>query len=601
MKLEDLANELLLDLFELLDTVDLFEAFYNLNTRFNTLLLTDLRAFHLDLRSVTKDRFHRLCQQQQLPIVIDRVVSLHLSNGDETPELVDLLLSFDVTLDRFVHLQRLSLSHVRSSDTLNTILRQCRTLPFLTHLNLIECVSKNTMQTDTVTLMTNVWSLPALSHCSIDHLSFNGVSLADMPVVSQTIKSLSLKKTYAPLTILYHVLRLTPHLERLHMSDIIGYDNEEEQATATSSLTSLHISYTGSMGSLEQLFLNLPHLRRLTIRTSSIYLSGFIWQELIIRCLPRLAGLSLNMEFRTRSHQNREKELNELVASFRTPFWLDEHRWFVQLSYNPESAFNTDILFTVPYGLDELSYFSNDLPIASTCLKDNYACVYDRVRTLRYKTAGGNTRSKLHSWTFPCIRYLEIDALFDEHLLSILPSRLNDLTSVRVTCSEDVGDSQLQKLLDRAPHLYRLTIQYDCSIQSIFDRWRSSSIRRLALLPSSTDESDLAFDEADCWALYSTPLGRQCEVLSIHVKQRLTIVQLIKRMPCLRLLTVRCYDTTFDIWQSSSAHDELIDWLRSHCPSTCRISRNTTTASDIDLWIDTEPGLLTVETCSRRS
>ena len=587
MKFEELANELLLDLFELLDTAHLFDAFYNLNSRFNTLLLTHFRAFQLDLRSVAKQRFHRLCEQH-LPKVIDRVLSLHLSNGDETPESIDLLLSFDVTLDRFSHLQRLSLSHLRSSDTLNKILKQCHSLPFLTHLNLIECCLNYT-PSDTIRLMTSLWSLPALSHCSIDHMSFNAVSVAEMPVVSQTLKSLSLKKTYAPLRILHHMLRFAPHLERLCMSDIIGYDNEAEQAADTSSLTYLNISFTGSIPSLEQLFLNLPNLRHVNIRTSSICLSGYVWQEMIVRCLPRLEVFRLKMEFSTLRRQNREKEVNELLASFRTPFWLEEHRWFVQRSFNSESAFNNEVLYTVPYGFEEFSYSSSSLPTASTCPDDSSSSIYDRVQILRYKNAG-STPSKLHSCTFPRIRYLVINALFDQHLLSILPPRLNELTSLWVTCLEGASNSQLQTLLDRAPHLYRLTIQYDRSIQSILSRCRSPSIRRIALQPTSTEESDLALDEAGCLALSSSPLGQHCEVLSVHVNQRLAIVQLIKNMPCLRFLTVRCYDTTFDIWQKSSpVHDELIEWLRSSCPSTCRISRNTTTPSDIDLWIDSEP------------
>ena len=586
MKFEELANELLLDLFELLDTAHLFDAFYNLNSRFNTLLLTHFRAFHLDLRSVAKQRLNRLCQQQ-LPKVIDRVLSLHLSNGDETPNLIDLLLSFDVTLDRFSHLQRLSLSHLRSSDTLNKILVQCRSLPFLTHLNLIECCLKYT-PSDTILLMTSVWSLPALSHCCIDHMSFNAVSVAEMPVVSQTLKSLSLKKTYAPLSILHHMLQLAPHLERLCMSDIIGYDNGAGQAADTSSLTYLNISFTGSIPSLEELFLNLPNLRHLNIRTSSICLSGHVWQKMIVHCLPRLQVFRLKMEFSTLHRQNREKEVNELLASFRTPFWLEEHRWFVQRSFNSESAFNNEVLYTVPYGFEEFSYSSSSLPTASTCPDDISSFIYDRVRILRYKNVG-STPSKLHSCTFPRIRYLVISALFDQHLLSILPPRLNELTSLWVTCLEGASNSQLQTLLDRAPHLYRLTIQYDRSIQSILSRCRSSSIRRLALEPSSTKASDLALDEAGCWALSSSPLGQQCEVLSVHVKHRLAIVQLIKNMPRLRFLTVRCYDNTFDIWESSAVHDGLIEWLRSSCPSTCRISRNTTTPSDIDLWIDSEP------------
>lgn len=56
MNFELLANELLLDLFEYLDTNDLFHAFYNLNIRLNELLFTHCQLHgNLNFQSISKN------------------------------------------------------------------------------------------------------------------------------------------------------------------------------------------------------------------------------------------------------------------------------------------------------------------------------------------------------------------------------------------------------------------------------------------------------------------------------------------------------------------------------------------------------------------
>jgi len=89
---ESLQNELLIDLFEYLDTVHLLRAFFGLNSRFDQLLSEQFRSYHLDFRHISKDDFDNICEKHPRSI-IDRIVSFNLSDKDETPGLIELFLS----------------------------------------------------------------------------------------------------------------------------------------------------------------------------------------------------------------------------------------------------------------------------------------------------------------------------------------------------------------------------------------------------------------------------------------------------------------------------------------------------------------------------
>jgi hypothetical protein len=88
MMLENLPNELLLDLFEYFDSIHLIHAFCDLNSRFNNLLFIRFQTHSLDFRSVSKHHFNNI-YQQHIPSIANQIISLHLSNNDETPNIAE--------------------------------------------------------------------------------------------------------------------------------------------------------------------------------------------------------------------------------------------------------------------------------------------------------------------------------------------------------------------------------------------------------------------------------------------------------------------------------------------------------------------------------
>ena len=92
MNLESLANELLLDIFEFLNNRHLLHAFYNLNHRFNNLLLTHFQTSqYLDFYSIAKCDFD-IVSQEYIPLVANQITALRLSNDDETPHQINYFI-----------------------------------------------------------------------------------------------------------------------------------------------------------------------------------------------------------------------------------------------------------------------------------------------------------------------------------------------------------------------------------------------------------------------------------------------------------------------------------------------------------------------------
>lgn len=138
MMLENLANEILLDLFEYFNSTDLIYVFYDLNSRFNNLLSMRFQNHSLDFRFVSKHVFDNI-YQQHLRYLGDKILSLHLSNNHETPNLAEYFLSRSFVFKQFHRLQSLSIYEINSSRTLNRIIYQCRDFLYFTHLYITKC------------------------------------------------------------------------------------------------------------------------------------------------------------------------------------------------------------------------------------------------------------------------------------------------------------------------------------------------------------------------------------------------------------------------------------------------------------------------------
>ncbi|CAF4417097.1 unnamed protein product, partial [Adineta steineri] len=101
---EILFNELIYEIFDLLDFHHVYQAFYSLNARFHNLIGNSTVPIEVNLSSISKSTFQRYNKDIILPNKL-RIHSLHLSN----PCLYDDISSPIHILSQFLRLETLSL------------------------------------------------------------------------------------------------------------------------------------------------------------------------------------------------------------------------------------------------------------------------------------------------------------------------------------------------------------------------------------------------------------------------------------------------------------------------------------------------------------
>jgi hypothetical protein len=275
-----------------------------------------------------------------------------------------------------------------------------------------------------------------------------------------------------------------------------------------------------------------------------------------------------------------EQQINQLLETFQTNFWLEKYQWFVRCHCTQrKNDIKIGVLYTLPYTFEGLNWMNAEYYHRSTCPNEDDYLSYNYVQNLHI----GND----HHEHFPQlnIRYLSINLPSDNRLWSCISSfnRLISLT-IRIS-SADSQYLQLRLLSKRVTCLESLKLEgfndFNNEYMSFFLS-KPTSIRRLDILDNPRHNNEA------CVTLVSSSLGRQCEVLLIEVENRADVIYLIKTMSQLRMLIFRCEyvqwdDTDFAI---RLKNNELFNWLQHHLPSTCLFTRDSHLASSyMRVWI----------------
>ncbi|CAF1215750.1 unnamed protein product [Rotaria sordida] len=575
MSLELLPNEILLDIFNYFNGVELLRIFYGLNTRLNFLLHDRFLNCSFKFNSVSKHDFDIICQQY-LPTMADYIITLDLTDNDDTPTEIELFLSYSPSFKQFIHLRSLSLFNLRSYPTLMKILEECHHLCNLTHLGLFHCYQDG--QIDFQLIVNHIWSLPKLTHCTIG-IGVTGLCFFRTPTnTSLSLEYVSIERIQVKLDQINRLFEYTPALKCLSIS-VVSFVDSDYIPSPLPTLIDLSISscFTCNASNMVILLQNTPNLHRLNIDLSSEIVDGNRWEEIIRNYLPNLQIFQLKMKITLSPRQNIQERVDNLINSFQTSFWIDEHQWYVRcLTWN-----RTIYLYTLS------NCYEENLPVSykSTCLDDDQQDFY-------------NSITKIISSTFfdqPIPSYIRLSKITDlcinlpinDQFWSIV-SNFNRLKSLKILFHTNAFQSQVQALLNRTPHLVRLSINQHESIplQTSLFKYRNLSIHELDLR-----NINHYFNEEDCITLSRSPLGVQCEKLSILIYNRESIISLIENMLKLRALNVRCKNEKY-IEQSKlnedndvEYFDENIQWLKDHLSSTCTVVRDPKLTCNILIWI----------------
>jgi hypothetical protein len=313
------------------------------------------------------------------------------------------------------------------------------------------------------------------------------------------------------------------------------------------------------------------------ININEIYFDGYQWEELIRNYLHKLKVFRLFMYYKFDDTKNLNEEIDQLIESFQTKFWIDQHQWFIQCDYHTGNR--SMHLYTLPYGFKEFRSYFSDMS-KSTCPIDKNYNSSNYVNTLIVHNSLLRPISQ-----FPNIDHLELSFPFDNTLWSVIPKfdRLKSIEIISNVHSNEVEQSinHLGLLINQAIHLYSLTIDYLILSQLSIVEIENKSIHRLDLLTN-----DGHFYGIECISLIQSFLGDQCEVLLINIENRSIVLDLIEKISNLRALTFQCQN---DQWGDSSEsllnEDELIQWLKNCLPSNCSVIRDEIDISIIRLWI----------------
>ncbi|CAF4965767.1 unnamed protein product [Rotaria sp. Silwood1] len=588
MKFELLPNEILFDLFDYLNGVDLLNAFYGLNYHFNFLLYKQYRSYRFIFNWISKYNFDIICSQH-LPFIVDRIIGLSLCDGENTPGQINLLLSYIPSFSQFTQLRSLSIFHLHSYNTLMKIVDECHHLNHLIYLNFYFCsyaYHYNPSHFQTVVNM--IWNLPKLTHCN-DDISIQRWNFLSIPSnISTSLKYLNLYNNQLKWNQINKLFEHTPHLK--YLSLIISSDTNDNYIPSSSlpTLIDLKISIYSTLDTsrIISFLQNTPNLRRFDITLGSILINGHQWEQIICNYLPKLKVFQLKMKHRFVVNHNIQEQVNELVNSFRSSFWIDEHKWFIRC-ITSDNTIHLDSLSKLPNGYEykQLDSWQSTYP------QDNQQEYYNNMNRICSDSFFDPPIPS--NISLPNIQNLYINLPINNQFWSIVPS-LKRLYSLTVSSYTDSFYSQLQFLLDQALHLQRLTIRQDASLPfqlSLF-KLTNITIHKLHL-----DYYYHFFNEEKCVTLSHSLLGTKCQVLYIRVENLENIIILIKNMINLRALYVKFTDEkTSAYWFVSKNNDkffdtttinkdEAIQWLKDHLPAKCFIERELDLEDSIQIWI----------------
>ncbi|CAF4256387.1 unnamed protein product, partial [Adineta steineri] len=417
MNLESLANELLLDLFQYLSSANLLDTFYNLNNRFNSLLLHHFQNYDLDFQSISKNDFNIMCRH--LSFISNQVTSLHLSDRHDTPGQIDQFCSFGCTLHQFIYLQSLSIYHLHSEDTMNTLLLSLPHLSLISDITFKEC-SFSYDETNSQTFVNIIWNLPKLINCHLDIQFKPQTHFPVSTVLSSTIESLfitDINPQNSQLTLLFEN---TPYLRNLSIDFHLNFSNESPILITTSIIT-LNVSFFMIEDQiLVNLFHIMPNLLQLKVDLPDTYIDGQTWERLIEKYLPQLKNFQFRMNDELDDDDTDQKEeINERVKFFQSSFWLKKYQLVVRCDYNLLS--HNMIIYSLPYAFDNFYFQYPILSISTQSVDENLSSSYDQVHRLTCKTNLSNESSYSSMIQFTQIRELCIHLPINNYFWNIIP------------------------------------------------------------------------------------------------------------------------------------------------------------------------------------
>ena len=317
---EHFSNEVICEIFDFLDHYHIYNAFYNLNNRFNDLLHWSNTLQHINMSFLSKSNFRRYLTEMVRPNS-DRILSLHLGNR----WMFEEIFSSPENVQRFSVLRAIILDHMVTFDALDCLTSCSNLSSLIIHGSDRSLINDGTCQP--------IFSLPNLRYCK---MSTEGTINFQSPLnISNEQNSLDhlVLKGQCDIHLLSYLLSSSLQLHRLSIDRIVGVPLLMHPVILSISDRLTHLSlnlHRIPFVIFERFLIHFPsgiQLLQLSFNEDKQYLNSNRWEHLITTHFPNLSVFDIEHICCTHNDDERHWYKNQ-IQGFNSPFWLDRNWYF---------------------------------------------------------------------------------------------------------------------------------------------------------------------------------------------------------------------------------------------------------------------------------
>ena len=351
---EDLSGEILMAIFEYMNVEDVWTIFFDMNSRFNSLVFDSRLRLTADVSKTDKSNFDQFCSSL-INTNFNNIFTLILSNNYYRYPQIRSFLS-QTTFSNFQSLHALTLVDI-NHDELIEVTQQVKQLPLLTYLNVNthEIFRDKELASATKALLSqsDIRVSVINLHEKLQWLDSETISSCNAEVLSLDFINTDR---------LFHLLPNCPSLRSLSVT----LDSRHSAAIAASTTVSEDVPHASlslipftqitylrlcfrpfDTSVLDRLLLSVPSVRRFSIETL-VYNTDFIrspfWTALLQRQLPALERVRLVIRgwFVSKTSQNADEKVDasHIIDGYRYDrYWLDRaHRRMFHYHLDSQTA-----------------------------------------------------------------------------------------------------------------------------------------------------------------------------------------------------------------------------------------------------------------------
>ncbi|CAF0755239.1 unnamed protein product [Adineta ricciae] len=542
--LSTLPNELLYRILGILDNQTILFSFRLTCRRFYSIAQT-YNHYQLDFRSVSKPNFRSICRS----IHPGHIVSLTLSNENQTVDQIKCFLS-SFPFQQMTRLRSLILLKIDYQD-FHTILQALSTLSSLS----VTFSNSNFQNFETLSLLSSIISGPKLRSLTFD-LSTDNINQISWSKEC-LLQSLTMSQSIG-FTQLCTILSSALQLKKIVLQDcIVAINRDTDLSMAYTQLISLTLNDSElDMNGCESLLSVVPSLEHFRIIGGSQLCDGLFWENLIKKNLLKLTKFEFGLPGEAPLLLNDSSEIQKLIASFRTAFWLEVKQWFVTCYYFKSSS--SYCLYSLPICKSNVKLFAN---------KDKLS-----YSTYSYFSQDISMTDNINEMQLNLTKLMAGDK-DDGNQAAIYPYFRN-LTKLLIDIDDEWPMNSVEFLSSfiNLSHIVNLTIRLNLSIKYDFDQL----LHITHFFDQTSHLQSLVIDNSEISA------ETICSLVPHHVRHFQVTTNSIQDMKLLIEQMVYLWSITFEAFSAEDLKIDLSNWLAETRPSSTLKYEN----SVLSIWLD---------------